>query len=54
MVVVVFNQGWQVGELHFTVQVDALVLLEDRNGGMYEGSWLTSFFFFFFLPTIKS
>lgn len=53
MVVVVFNQGWQVGELHFTVQVDAVVLLEDRNGGMYEGLWLTSFFLFF-LPTIKS
>lgn len=37
MAVVVFNQGGQVGEVHFTVQVDAVLLLEGRDGGMCQG-----------------
>lgn len=48
VVVVVFDQGWQVGEGHFAVQVDAVLLLEDRNGRMFEGFWLTLFSLFFF------
>lgn len=46
MDVVVFDQGWQVGEGHFTVQVDAVLLLEDRHRRMREGLWLTSFVLF--------
>lgn len=42
IVVVVFDKGWQVGEGHFTVQVDAVILLGDKH--IMEGLRVLSFY----------